>query len=504
MGMAVERKLGASVRKLISDYLVLLSANAIALGLSFCNTLLLTRWMGPESYGQWSIFLSIVNGLVLLTTNWSILSLVRYGCEEHVVNGTITQAFWARSVLLAASLAIVALGAYPLGIWLHSRFPALEGAEWLMVGAAATSAFSLHAQHAFQAVGKMKRAGYVQILERASLLGGIIILMSAGVFSLRPMMGVFLASGLLAGASLLSLRRALWLPPRFDGATIRGLLSFSAPYLVLYPFLFGASGYIDVLILANYMTTEDVGVYYFASQLAGLLTQVSVITCTVLIPAITRAAVQGRHNVIELYLERVLPYIIFLWSAVLSVVLLASEYVLPLVFGAKFRPAVAPFQLLVVSCGLAGIAQFAYAPILIARKWTSLAPIIGVSSGLANIGLDLLLIPILGTGGCALATVLTCVVSTILRVKLTRRRLALKGGLSIFIACLPLIASFGLIAYTGRLWLSGIGLLIVSYIVIRSFRLFRTADWELIQEMGRLAAPQLTSVSRPENAVVGS
>lgn len=489
IGPAAEPSLGVSIRKLISNYLVLLGANAIAVSFSFVNTLLLTRWLGPQLYGEWSVFLSIVNGLVLLATNWSLVSLVRYGCEEHTREGVITRAFWGRTILLAASLLVATIGTYLLGGWFQSRFPAFHSAQWFVVGAAGAVAFSLHVQHAFQAVGKMKLVGYVLILERAALLVGIVVLMFAGAFSLRPLMGVFIASGLLAGSSLFLLGRILWLPPRVDGATICGLLSFSAPYLILYPFGFMSTGYIDVLILAKNVPVEDVGIYYLASQLVGLMTQVSTVACTVLIPAITKAAVQGQYTVIEQYLERILPHIAFLWSAALSGILLVGGYVLPLMFGEKFRPALVPFQILVFSCWLAGIGQFAYAAILNIYKWTWANTIIGVSSGLVNLGFDLVLIPILGARGCALATVLACATSVYLMVQLSRKRLALKGGLSIFLSGLPLMTSLVLTMYLGHPWLIAVGFLMVSYFVIRYFRLFSFADLALIREMGHSTAP---------------
>ena len=51
-----------SSRHLIGTYLALLGSNGVVLCLSFVNTLLLTRWLGPAGYGQWSVFIAVVTG----------------------------------------------------------------------------------------------------------------------------------------------------------------------------------------------------------------------------------------------------------------------------------------------------------------------------------------------------------------------------------------------------------------------------------------------------------
>jgi O-antigen/teichoic acid export membrane protein len=458
----------------------------VALGLSFASTLLLTKWLGPGGYGQWSVFVAVVTGAVLVGTSWTQVSLVRHGCEELLHDGSIRRAFWERMGLLLASLLVLGGVLWAAAPLIASAAGGLTGAAGLVFAGAVASALSLHTQHALQAANRMKQAGLVQVTERAALFGGLTALLCLGYLSFGSTVAVFILSGLLgAGTIGLFLERRLWLPITWDGPMRRALLSFSLPYLLLYAFSFLNTGYLDVLVLQRFLPLQDVGMYYLANQMAGFFTQVSTVACTVLLPTLTSLVVLGQSEMTTLYLRRVLPHLILAWSVLLAVAVTLSPVVFPLCFGSAFRPVAAPFSILVVACSLTGIVQFGYAPLANAWKMTWLITCVGVGSGLVNLGMDWLLIPRFGVAGCAAASVVASVVAVCLLVSLTHWKMGIGGIAPPLIATLPVPIAV-LLSITGQpMWIGFASAAAATGVVVWACNLFSPEDRKWLGRIAR-------------------
>ena len=80
------------------DYLSLLSSNLFLIPLGIFSAAMTTRILGTEGYGYITVFNLVTTLVVMLTTNWTAASLVRFGREEYDQNGKINYAFWATSI----------------------------------------------------------------------------------------------------------------------------------------------------------------------------------------------------------------------------------------------------------------------------------------------------------------------------------------------------------------------------------------------------------------------
>jgi O-antigen/teichoic acid export membrane protein len=477
---AQDQTVREDLRQVVPRYLSLLGCNAVALVFSFGSTLLLTKQLGPAGYGRWSTLMSVVTGTVIVGTSWTLVGLVRLGCEEFLREGSIRQAFWERTALLLGSLLAVGLVLWAGQQRLPDPVGGRGGTLVLVLAGAVASALSLHAQHALQAAKQMGRAGFVQILERGVLFVGLVVLGWWGAVSVEGALGAFVAGGLVGAGSLWFLfDRRLWLPVCGNRRVRRELMLFSLPYLALYGFGFLSTGYVDILILKVFLPFDQVGEYFLAQQMAGLLTQVSTVACTVLLPTLTTASVLDRTGVVTLHLQRVVPHLVFVWSFVLALVMVVARPALPAVFGEAYRPVVLPFSILLVSCSLVGIVQFGYAPLVNAYQMTWGNTLIAIAASLVNLAMDCLLIPYLGVAGCAIATVLASLVSTGLFMLLTRRVLRIAGGAVALVGTLPVVVVLGACileqgAITGVIALLGTACLAVG---VFGFFSARDAEW---------------------------
>ena len=86
------------------DYLSLLSGNVILIPLGIVSVAMTTRILGPEGYGYITIFNLVTTFVVMVTTNWTATSLLRFGREEYDQKGEFNHTFWARTIILTPCL----------------------------------------------------------------------------------------------------------------------------------------------------------------------------------------------------------------------------------------------------------------------------------------------------------------------------------------------------------------------------------------------------------------
>jgi len=88
------------------DYAALIFSKAGVVLLALASIPLVTRLLGTESYGKFSVFLMVAQLMIYAFVSWTSGSVVRYGKEEFVKEGKINKVFWARSLILAVCFLI--------------------------------------------------------------------------------------------------------------------------------------------------------------------------------------------------------------------------------------------------------------------------------------------------------------------------------------------------------------------------------------------------------------
>ncbi|MBK8302210.1 MAG: hypothetical protein IPK98_01870 [Chloracidobacterium sp.] len=113
---------------------------------AFAAVWLATHYLGADGYGEIAAIIAAAQ-IVQIFTAWTAIALSRYGTDEFVGTGRITQSFWARFfILLPNTLVILALSFLWLP-WLSSWLKLQPGSGWLVLGFFVAVSLWMHVQH---------------------------------------------------------------------------------------------------------------------------------------------------------------------------------------------------------------------------------------------------------------------------------------------------------------------------------------------------------------------
>ena len=394
------RRLAAALRSFLA--LAVGNYGAMAVGLSV--NVLLARRLGTAQYGRLALMLMASQVLMLTTVNWSHVGFVQFGSREFAAKGAVTETLWTRMAIAlpAAGLGVLAIIVFRERLAAYVGVPP-AGAWLILLHFTAVCALSV-AGAVLQARNEMARYGVCLFLDKALMLACVALIPAVWIANPLIVLGCYAFSSLSVAAWGFSAAglRALgpMLPPR---AAYREMALFSAPLLLSsWAGLFGTNWF-DLVILKRYVPMSDIGVYSLATQLAGVVQQITVIFSTLLLPHLSVMVAEGQDARIKMLVERLLPYWMLGTSVLFSVILLGARICLPAVFGASFSAAAPVLALLLV--GTSALALFnACSPLVTAYGSTWFLTAVCLLSAVSNVLLDLLLIPRFGIMGSALAT----------------------------------------------------------------------------------------------------
>jgi O-antigen/teichoic acid export membrane protein len=277
------------------------------------------------------------------------------------------------------------------------------------------------------------------------------------------------------GIGVLGVRhlRPVW-PTR---AAYRSMLQFSVPLLLTSWAGFFGTNWFDLVVLKWYVPLAGIGMYSLASQLAGVVQQITVIFATLLLPELSVMVLQGQHDRIRTLMERVLPYWLLGTSVLFMLVVLGARVGLPLVFGPSYAGAAPVLALLMVaSCALALFNSCTSLVGAFGATWV----LTGISfvSTAVNVAMNLVLIPRFGIAGSAMATVLAYLTGGVLILAFVQHRV---GGKIVRLAWFttPVILAYGCFAVFESWWFYPAVVVLGSLNVVALvmvFKLFHAED----------------------------
>lgn len=263
---------------------------------------------------------------------------------------------------------------------------------------------------------------------------------------------------LLSLFSLFSIRKSLTRPTLTQYApAIKMLLAFGG-YVVLANGIGLIQTYTDSIMLGYFMTDADVGIYAVAIVLAQALWLPSSAIQMITTPTI--ATYWGRNEIdnIEGLINRIMKYTAAFIIPVGFVVGFFSHEIITLIFGAEFAPAALPLQILVIGAVFGAMVVSvgtALSSTVHVSKLFKLGGIIMV----ANIVLNLILIPRLGITGAAIATSTSRIIGVALHIYLIQRLIGITIHWQWFAKLLSFTALLAGATY-------GLGLVVNHYICI--------------------------------------
>lgn len=380
--------------------------------------ILAARILGAEGYGVFSYVISIAGVFTIFSDAGLSKILVRELAKNpEMEKAYLSAALGIKIFLIGAGAAVIILGA-PYITKIPEALPLIPLAAILLIFDGLRN-FSMAITRAKE---KMQLEAGVEIVTNMA-----IVLFGVGVLLFAPSPKSLMASYTLgAGLGLafaLALLRSHFSRIRnfFDWKLCLRILKDAWPF-ALISFFSILMIHTDTIMIGILKTAEEVGFYSAAQRSVQILYVLPSLLAISLLPAFSRFA--GKENEkLRTSLEAVLAgaFLIALPLA-LGGSILAPE-IISFIFGSEFVPSVIPFQILLFSV-LAVFPGVILSYVILA--YNAQKSIIKFLSGvaLANIALNLVLIPLYGIIGAATATISALVVAngfTWLRVRKINR-----------------------------------------------------------------------------------
>jgi O-antigen/teichoic acid export membrane protein len=194
-----------------------------------------------------------------------------------------------------------------------------------------------------------------------------------------------------------------------------------------YSLIIGAASVInssaDLVMLGAMTDAEQTGAYGLAVRITAILLIPMLAVASGLSHEVSALHNSGRSQALEGLVRAAGRSVIWL-TGVLTLAITASTPFFGWLFGAEFAAAIAP---LLILCWARFLETLAGQPnmVLVNTSYAGLGAVYVSASALANIALNLMLIPVFGTVGAALATAVSQLVLTAAMVFEVRRRLAI-------------------------------------------------------------------------------
>lgn len=234
-----------------------------------------------------------------------------------------------------------------------------------------------------------------------------------------------------------------------DVNALKKMLGYSFP-LVFAAIAVWLNTYIDRVMIASLLSLNELGVYAAGIRLASIVSLAFIGLQGALSPYIFANYKKAQTKQEIATLSR---YFVVFATAILVLLGISSQFLVSVILGADFAGANAVILILATSFILAQ--SYIFAPgIFIAGK-THFVVFINVAGGVVNFGLNLLLIPLFGMIGAALATLLGALLVFVIYMWLGQKDYAISYewksiGITILLAILAVLSA----SYSATLWVS--------------------------------------------------
>jgi O-antigen/teichoic acid export membrane protein len=402
----------------------------VSAGLAYLSQILLARWMGGSDYGvyvyvwTWVLLLGSMMDFGISVSAQKLIPEYRTRGEHALLRGFLSGSRWM-TFITSSIVSLLLAGIVKLSSpWIESGavVPLYIGCLTLPAFVVANTQDGIARSHDWMRLGLMP-----QFVVRQSLIIGF----TAGAFALGFHLGAIAAMLASAAAVWIAMIGQMIVMNRRLGATIeagpkaydfRGWLAVSLPILMVEGFYLLLS-YTDVLLLQQFRSSEEVGVYFAVVKTLALVSFIHYAMSATTAHRFAEYHATGDRARLSAYVAHAIKWT-FWPSLAATALLLAFGKPLLWLFGPQFvagydimfiaaiglvvRSAIGPVERLLNMLGHQHICALAYA-----------------SAFVMNVVLCVLLIPRFGGHGAAAATSLALVFETVLLFWIVRRRLGL-------------------------------------------------------------------------------
>jgi len=379
-------------------------ANVVGLSaIGYIATMYFAHVLGPAILGSYYLFLSYYGVFALIGDGGIGGAAVKRISEGREANEYFSAFIVLRIILLVVSLtALLLLAPYLRDFISSGLFP------WLFLALIAGTIAG------FASTG-VYGSGKVGVAQISDFLNSSLKIVAQIVATFLGYAAAGLAGGFIFGLLAGFLLNFHYLPLRlagFGGRHLKSLFSFSF-WIFLTSTGFTVFATADTILIGYFLTNADVGIYRVAYQLTGIATLVCIAMNTALFPRISRWNTDGDLHAIESALPRAVTFSLLLAIPIVTGGILLGERLLYFFYGADFAAGTPAIGVLLIM-------QVVY--VFVTLQITCLNAMDRPKHSFAatslaaamNIGLNVILIPLLGILGAALATFISFILTAIL------------------------------------------------------------------------------------------
>jgi O-antigen/teichoic acid export membrane protein len=402
----------------------------LSAALAYFSQILLARWMGGSDYGiyvyvwTWVLLLGSMMDFGISASAQKIIPEYRTRGEHALLRGFLSGSRWMTFAVSSIVSALLAGLVKLLSPWIGDGtvVPLYIGCITLPAFVVANTQDGIARSHDWMRLGLMP-----QFIIRQSL----IIAVTAGLFVLGFHLGATAAMAASAAAVwiamigqmiVLNRRLADHVAPGPKAYDVGFWLSISLPILMVEGFYLLLS-YTDVLVLQQYRSSQEVGVYFAVVKTLALVSFIHYAMSATTAHRFAEYHAIGDRERLSAYVAHAIKWT-FWPSLAATILLLALGEPLLWLFGPQF---VVGYDIMFVAAiGL--VVRAAVGPVERLLNMLGHQYVCALAYGLAfvlNVALCIALVPRFGGHGAAAATSISLVFETVLLFYIVRRRLGL-------------------------------------------------------------------------------
>lgn len=415
-------------KRILKDGIHLFAGKLGTVAISIIDLMLLARILTTEQMGKYSLFLMIVNLALIIGLNWSDASVVRHGREEYVKSRKINRSFWARMYIFIPVIVLFTV----IFVIFSNQIASYIGIDphliVLLIIMFILNGLMNFITSVYQSINRMKKSAYVPFLQKLFYLF-CLALVALNIFKANlTIILIFINLSFLLSIifNIVGFNFQKISPYHFSKAYFKKIWNYSWPQLIGFPGLYIVN-YIDLFVIKKYLALSDVGVYSMAYNGFTNICAFVMIIYTVFMPLIVEYRAKKRFNMIKNYTKKI-PIFAGIWIVLVLIGVLMADYIIPLIFSAKYTASIPSFKILLVA-SIFYFVSICLLPLINAFDLILFSQVFNLIKALVNIAGDFILVPKMGIVGAAYSTAASFLIGMLLSITLIRLKRKLIFGL---------------------------------------------------------------------------
>ncbi|MGF3213662.1 lipopolysaccharide biosynthesis protein [Facklamia sp. P12945] len=373
--------------------------------LGLITNIVIVRKLSINDFGLFSLAFMFIGLITTFGFSWSSSSILYYGSQEKAKTGSINKTFWARNVIISASLILTTT----LFVIFRNSINEYIGIEvtfllliWLYISVAED-----YLSQYFLAVKKQLLSSMLSVTAKLIYLAMIFIF----EIDVKTLILLNIISHSTVLFYIFGINKNDIGKFEFDKSFFIEILNFSLWQLFgfsgLYLINFG-----DTAVIKYFMTTKDVGIYNAAYKLFNTIANFSFVISSYYAGSVSQYFAKNQYKEIKhfFYKER---FIIFGLSTFMHlIVIFFSKLIITKLYGEQYENSVQIFNILMLGSMFRYWGVF-YMIYYNTNQKYKIQQTINIFRSVLNVILDIVLIQYFGLIGPAVATTISIVITLI-------------------------------------------------------------------------------------------